>query len=248
MLTLLPVNTIDPYIPSTEKPWNAQRVQHLYSRLGHGASYADIQAGLAMSPTDLVDSLIDGVLALPDPTPPEWAFWTSTDYENQANEDLVFIHKEEFSGRFVRRNDFGRYRRCAREVGDVWHNHFVTEEEVYYCNSFMWAYYDLLHKRVLGNFRTFVEEMGINPAMLVYLNGNLNVADEPNENYARELMELFTMGENNGYTQTDVVEVSRALTGYQVYMYECDPNVFFVPNDFDNGQKTIFGANGQLEL
>jgi uncharacterized protein (DUF1800 family) len=76
--------------------------------------------------------------------------------------------------------------------------------------------------------------------MLVYLNGNQNIADEPNENYARELLELFTLGEGNGYTQFDVPEVARALTGWRVSQYEC-LNPYFDIDYFDNKPKTIFG-------
>ena len=77
----------------------------------------------------------------------------------------------------------------------------------------------MIHEYAYGNFRIFAREMGKTGAMLSYLNGNLNVAGNPNENYARELMELFTMGESNGYTQQDIVEMARALTGWQAVDY-----------------------------
>jgi len=117
---------------------------------------------------------------------------------------------------------------------------------VYRCNSFLWAYYALINEHALGNFRTFVEEMGLNEAMLIYLDGNENVVGEPNENYARELMELFTMGENNGYTQTDIEEVAKALTGYRLNMYQCDLGPEFLDENFDNSVKTIFGQTGNF--
>lgn len=242
------LNTIDPYIPSPQKPWNEQRVRHLYQRLGYGASQAEVQAGLAMSPSDLVDQLLDSVVNMPAPSPPPWANWVWADYLNAANQDsdmasdLYFEHKDEMHYIWVNAmvNEGIRAR-----LSHFWLDHFATEEEVYDCNSYMWAYYDLLNQQVLGNFRTFVEAMGKNPAMLVYLNNNINIADEPNENYARELMELFTMGENNGYTQTDVVEVARALTGWSTAdPYNHDTTLVFTAADFDSTSKTIFGQTG----
>jgi uncharacterized protein (DUF1800 family) len=83
--------------------------------------------------------------------------------------------------------------------------------------------------------------------MLVYLNGNLSVAGEPNENYARELMELFTMGESNGYTQADIVEMSKALTGWRASDYLCDPP-YYDPNLHDNTTKTIFGQSANFSF
>lgn len=242
MTTVAALNTIDPYLPSAAKPWNAARVRHVYNRLGFGASLAQVNAGLAMTPDALIDSLLDSVVDAADPVPPYWSEYSSDDYNEQPNEDLVFIHKEEFAGRWIR--EMMESETAVRaKIALFWSNHFVTQEEIYFCNSFMWSYYNLLHKQALGNFRTFTEEMGIEPAMLAYLNGTQNFADEPNENYARELMELFTMGENNGYTQDDVAEVARALTGWQIN-YNCGPDVYFIPDNHDDGQKTIFGQTG----
>ncbi|MBK8702558.1 MAG: DUF1800 domain-containing protein [Saprospiraceae bacterium] len=230
---------LEPFVPSANQPWDARRVQHFYQRIGFGATREMINQGLALTPGELVDQVIDGLLAAPDPVPPYWANWTWDDYGD--DDDLYFQHKREFNIRWMREMVEEGIR---AKLALFWHNHFVTEELVYSCNSFMWAYYNLLHRFAVGNFRTFVEEMGVNPAMLVYLNGNINVASQPNENYARELMELFTMGESNGYTQDDIVEVARALTGWRVNMYSCNNTVTFNANLHDQGQKTIFGHTG----
>ncbi len=237
----MPPPVLDPYLPSPARPWNAQRVMHLYNRLGYGATQAEIAAGLAMTPAQLVDQLIDSVVNAPAPEAPEYAYWTREDYDALPDPDIYFEHKYELAVRWVRESITNP---IQQKITLFWHNHFVTQEEVYECNSSMWVYYDLLHRRAMGNFRTFVEDMGKNPAMLVYLNGNINIATEPNENYARELMELFTMGESNGYTQDDIVQVARALTGWYTAMYSCDTAVYFDNNNHDNGPKTIFGQTG----
>lgn len=233
------MTTLLPYTPGAAKPWNAARVQHLYQRLGFGGSKAEIDTGLGMTPATLVDNLIDNILTQASPTPPPWANLTYADYN--GDNDLYFQHKIEFFHRWMREMITEGFR---PKLALFWHNHFVTEEEVYDCNGYMWTYYKLIHDFALGNFRTFVEEMGKNPAMLVYLNGNLNVAEEPNENYARELLELFTLGEGNGYSQDEIVEVAKALTGWQLDMYNCDQQVALDDSLFDNTPKTIFGQTG----
>lgn len=235
------VNSIAPYEPSPQNPWNTRKIAHLYRRIGFGASYDDLQAGLSLSPSELVDQLINNAIALGPPTPPSWANFTASDYNGDF--DLIIQHRRELFNRWTREMITEGTR---SKIALFWHNHFVTELEVYECNRSMWAYYELLHRHALGNFRSFVSDIGKTPAMLVYLNGNQNVADEPNENYARELMELFTMGEGNGYTQEDIVEVARALTGFRMDPYECT-SVFFDNNYFDNTPKTIFGQTGNWD-
>lgn len=233
-------DSLAPYVPSTAKPWNAMRVQHLYSRLGFGASPAQVEEGLSISPQALAERLINEAAALPQPAPPYWADWSRDDYPDDDLQTYFQVKNEFFQHWVQEMAAEGPRARLAL----FWHNHFVTREEDYDCNAFMWSYYALLHRNAFGNFRTFVEEMGINPAMLVFLNGNRNIAAEPNENYARELMELFTMGEGNGYTQADVPEVARALTGWRVDQYGCNPTVTFNPGLFDNGPKTVLGQTG----
>ncbi|MEM7025378.1 MAG: DUF1800 family protein, partial [Pseudomonadota bacterium] len=180
----------------------------------------EVEQALALSPAQLVDQLIDQVLALPEPTPPFWANFTSDDCGD--DNEMIFQHKDELFARWAGELIDDPIR---SKMALFWHNHFVAEEEVYGCNAYMWDYFALLYRYAFGNFRTFVEEMGKSPAMLVYLNGNTNVADEPNENYARELMELHTLGLDGGYTQQDVVEVARALSGWaQVEMAQ--PQLF----------------------
>lgn len=237
------VNSLNPYIPSDDKPWNAQRARHLYNRLGFGADWTIIANSLTQAPGMVVDQLINQAVTTPSPEVPYWANWAYDDYPADDME-TYFQVKNEFFQRWIREMAQGG---LLNKLALFWHNHFVTEEEVYDCNAYMWSYYELIHRRAIGNFRGFVEEMGVNPAMLIYLNGNLNVAEEPNENYARELMELFTIGEGNGYTQDDIVEVARALTGWRINMYECEQQAYFNPNLFDNGPKTIFGQTGNWD-
>ncbi|KAB7731303.1 DUF1800 family protein [Rudanella paleaurantiibacter] len=105
-----------------------------------------------------------------------------------------------------------------------WQNHFVTTREVVDDYRFVWRYLQLLRTNALGNFRTLVIEISKDPAMLKYLNGNENEVGKPNENYARELQELFTVGAvdydgNKNYTEDDVKAAARVLTGWKFTNY-----------------------------
>ncbi len=127
-----------------------------------------------------------------------------------------------------------------------WSNHFVTEYREYRCPGYLYQYYDVLERHAIGNFREFVREIGLTPAMLVYLDGGRNRKGAPNENYARELYELFTLGEGNGYTEQDVLETARALTGYTDRAIDCGV-ISFDPETHDTGTKTIFGRTGNWD-
>jgi hypothetical protein len=109
----------------------------------------------------------------------------------------------------------------------------------------MYRYHSLLQKHALGNFKTFVSEIGLTPAMLIFLNNIQNTRFQPNENYARELLELFTLGVDNGYTQMDITNVARAITGWNgIDQTNLCGDVTFVQPFWDPGQKTIFGKTG----
>ncbi len=232
--------TLAPYAPNAAMPWNKRRVLHLYRRIGFGATPAEVEAALRQNPTALVDSLINAARALPTAPAPEWANWTVERYNN----NFQIAIEQVFAWR--RRWVLDMLTQGVREkLALFWHNHFVTRLDVYNCPSWMYRYHKLLQQYALGNFRQFVYEMGKNPAMLVFLNGVQNTRFNPNENYARELYELFTLGRDNGYTQRDITETARALTGWNgITQQTLCGDVTFVPLFFDPGQKTIFGRTG----
>ena len=240
VLTNCATGTLAPYVPSVSAPWDERRVQHLYRRLGFGAPPAVVAAGLAKSPTALVDQLIDAAVALPLPAEPEWAYWDVNDYTNFQEE--IQPQLSSWAKGWV--HDMLRHG-PREKLALFWHNHFVTRFETYICPSYLYAYHTLLQRHALGNFRELVLEIGRTPAMLIFLNGIQNTRFKPNENYARELFELFTLGLNNGYTQQDIVQAARALTGYNGFTTLCAP-VGFRADLHDAGQKTIFGVTGNF--
>lgn len=230
--------TLAPYQPSGAAPWNKKRAQHLYRRMGFGGAPGEIDAALGQDPSALVDALVDQALALPLSPEPEWAYWTVDDYQN-FNEEV----QQQYVSWIIRWANEMLANGFREKLALFWSNHFVTKFEAYLCASHLYQYHKLLQQYALGNFRDFVYEIGKTPAMLVFLNGVQNTVFEPNENYARELYELFTLGRDNGYTQTDIQETARALTGWNDPLPYCGP-VDFVPLLHDNGLKTIFGQTG----
>ena len=123
----------------------------------------------------------------------------------------------------------------------------VTELRIYNCAGFLYYYINCLQRNAIGNFRTLISEIGLTNAMLFYLDGAFNNGNNPNENYARELYELFTLGEGNGYTEEDIVETARALSGYTDRGEEgCSP-VNYRADRHDNGEKTILGQTGNWD-
>jgi len=222
---------------------NQQQVAHLYRRLGFSASVQTINAGTSQPAETLVDTLINQATNLAPIPAPAWSNWNSSNYPE--NEDL--------RGPIIRqqRDDLGlAYANSMLDnnlrdrLSFFWSNHFVTELEVYDCNAFLFEYVNCLQRNAIGNFRTFVSEIGLTSAMLYYLDGVFNNGNNPNENYGRELYELFTLGEGNGYTEEDIIETARALTGYvERGELGCEA-VAFRADRHDAGSKTILGQTG----
>ncbi|HZY83312.1 MAG TPA: DUF1800 domain-containing protein, partial [Gemmataceae bacterium] len=121
-----------------------------------------------------------------------------------------------------------------------WHNHFATSNAKVQNASFMLGQYDLMRRNALGNFATMLQEMSKDPAMMVWLDTRGSKKGSPNENYARELMELFSLGIGN-YTEKDVREAARAFTGWDVV----GDKAVFNPSQHDDGEKTVLGRTGK---
>jgi uncharacterized protein (DUF1800 family) len=123
-----------------------------------------------------------------------------------------------------------------------WHNHFATSQQKVRNAYPMYRQNVMFRKYALGNFGGLLREVSKDPAMLVYLDGAQNRKGMPNENFAREVMELFTLGEGN-YSERDIKEVARAFSGWSV---DLDAGEFrFRKPQHDDGEKTIFGQTGR---
>lgn len=137
----------------------------------------------------------------------------------------------------------GRHQLVERMTLNL-HDHFATSNEKVMDASLMIGQYWTLRAHALGRFRELTQAIMVDPAMQRWLDLAGSDKASPNENFARELFELFTLGTNNGYTETDIREAARALTGYVF-----DPatkRIGFDPARHDAGDKTIFGRRGNF--
>ena len=226
---------------------------YLLRRTGFGASIDQINAITDRNAAEVIDEIVDAALdTVTTPVPPE-PVW--------ANELIPFNGSQEEIDQYIQNmiawgNELqDEWLSAMIRVGFrermtlFWHNHFVTQYEGYFVAMHGYRYLRLLREHALGNVKNFVYAIGLDPAMLRYLNGDSNQKIEPNENYARELLELFTMSPkdqegNDNYTQTDIEEIARALTGW-VIDYLTHTTVF-LPERFDEGVKSFLGRTGEF--
>lgn len=235
-------STLAPYT----QPLDAYRAAHLYRRLGFSASVTTINQAVGQTAGPLVDTLINAAVNQPPSAAPAWADWNRDNYpaDDDAAGALARSQRDEWRLTYTQALLDNNLR---DRLSFFWHNHFVTELDVYDCNSFLYHYINCLQRNAIGNFKTFVSEIGLTDAMLYYLDGVYNNGNNPNENYARELYELFTLGEGLGYTEDDIIETARALTGYvERGEIGCSPTLFD-PTKFDAGTKTILGQTGNWD-
>lgn len=220
-------------------PWGERQAAHLVRRTHFGLTRADLISALTQTPAQAVDGLLDAAIARPLPDTPSW--YNQTD--SGQNTEWVYEWQESWYNEM----HLGGLR---ERMTLMWHDHFSTEVNVYYHAAFAYQYLTFLRENAFGDFRDTLRGIGLVPAMLIYLNGDLNTGSSPNENYAREVMELFSLGilgpdGTPNYTQEDITEVARALSGWVVDMGNLQSE--FVPSRHDSGQKTIFGQTGNYD-
>jgi uncharacterized protein (DUF1800 family) len=219
----------EPYRPSDKAPWDLRRVGHLYRRAAFGASYAELQAGLKKDPQKLIDDLLAG-------GPGQEEFERQTDTMAQT---IVRVNNGQQLG------DWWLYRMLytphplREKLTLFWHNHFATSNAKVQNAGYTLGQYNLLRKHALGSFAKMLQEMSLDPAMMVWLDARDSKKGNPNENYARELMELFSLGRGH-YTETDIREAARAFTGWTLQ----GNDVVFAKSQHDDGVKTVLGQKG----
>ncbi|WP_416445277.1 DUF1800 family protein [Leeuwenhoekiella sp. A16] len=223
------------YNPSSARPWNEYRAKHFYRRLACGAPQSVINIALQKDPKTLASQFVKDAINKPNTPAPKWAHWANKDFNNYWNDSSTYRYD-------LRRKTIEHFMKDGLKgrLALFWMNHFVTDIDTYKHAPYMYQYWNILQKHSIGNFEDFVRDIGKTPAMLYYLDGFYNTKNKPNENYARELYELFTLGANHGCTQFDIKETARALTGY-THVDSIGADVEFDPNDFDNTNKNLFG-------
>ena len=228
------------------EPLDRRRVAHLLRRASFGANPERVGAWEGASAEEVVDALVDEARAWPAPPPPPWALQGVPGSFNPDYATRNALYMQELRSSWIET----MYRRGLREkMTLLWHNHFVTGDETYFHAQIAHRYLDTLRTNAVGDFKQFVYDIGLEPAMLIYLDGNSNVKDAPNENYARELMELFTMSPlgpdgTPNYTEDDIKEMARALTGWGVNMTLLKGT--FQQELFDDAEKSFLGRTGNF--
>jgi hypothetical protein len=219
----------EPYKPSAKSPWDIRKVGHLYRRGAFGANWTELEAGLKAGPDATIDQLLKG--------------GPGQDSFDQLTEPLAKIAAQ--SNNDLEARAWWLYRMLytphplREKLTLFWHNHFATSNSKVQNVGYILGQYELMHQHALGSFRELLVEMSSDPAMMVWLDTRLSKKGKPNENYAREVMELFSLGIGH-YTEKDIREAARAFTGWDID----DGEAVFDPNQHDNTDKTVLGKKG----
>ena len=226
-------NPFDAYAPTKSNPWTLAKAGHLLRRATFGPTRAELQTALRDGPNATVTRLLQGTV----PTPDEVATSEFTAGERSLPPGASATQLAAWwLGRILRTGHPLR-----EKVTLFWHNHFATSVVKVQNARLMLGQYRLLHRHALGDFRTLLTAMSTDPAMMVWLDATMSKKGSPNENYARELMELFSLG-RGPYTEADVREAARAFTGYEVSPAGGKLN----PRQHDAGPKTVLGRTGEF--
>lgn len=243
-------NTFDTYTGT----WGFEQAAHLLRRTTFGPTYAQINQATSDGLNATISKLFENQ-SLPadpiyynfenDPNIANGESWVDEPTNNQIS-GLNNARKrslEAWSFKIIRESGMN----IREKMLLFWHNHFVVSNT----NDarFQHKYINLLRENALGNFRELVELITVDPSMLKYLNGTQNSKNAPNENYSRELLELFTIGKGDAagpgdytnYTEDDVVQIARALTGWKHFDADDLTQVQsdFRPNRHDTGDKQL---------
>ncbi|MEZ5043733.1 MAG: DUF1800 domain-containing protein [Saprospiraceae bacterium] len=207
--------------------WTFEQAAHLLRRATFAPTYAQIKQAVDMGMEATLSQLFADI-PLPDapiyydeeedPNAPLGTTWINAPYSNTQNYKPA---RARSLRAWIMINIMEEGISIREKLTLFWHNHFAVNN----VNDpkYIYRYLDLIRRNAWGNFRELVKNMTVEPAMLRFLNGNQNTAVAPNENYARELLELFTIGKGplagpddyTNYTEVDVLEIARVLTGWR---------------------------------
>jgi uncharacterized protein (DUF1800 family) len=225
-----------PYEPTAEDPWDLRKVAHLHRRAGFGATRHELQRDLAAGPAASVARLL---------APP-----AAPDEERQV---LDSVRQAALTARDPERLKAWWLLRILYDPDPLrekltlfWHSHFATSNRKVRHVALMLRQNELLRWHALGEFAPFLNAVVRDPAMLVWLDGAESRRERPNENFAREFLELFALGAGN-YTESDIRQAARAFTGWvqEVERTGAGEPVFrFDRPGFDDGAKTFLGQTG----
>jgi uncharacterized protein (DUF1800 family) len=230
----MPTNEWERYTPDAKTPWDLRRVVHLHRRAGFAATWAEIQRDLKDGPTSSLDRVLAGKSR---------SEGVPENFEATARllADAAAGSRDpaRLKAWWVFRMLFGPDALAERLVL-MWHNHFATSNLKVNDLSAMRRQNEIFREHARAPFGKLLNAAVRDPALLLWLDAQVNRKGHPNENLGRELMELFTLGIGH-YSEQDVKEAARALTGWTVV----DEAFAEVPVRHDDGEKTILGRKGK---
>lgn len=230
------LNSIDvdwawaPFEPTLETPWDRRSAAHLYRRAGFSADWDTIGDAVARDPTIVVKELVEA--REPD--------LFLADMRALLRAALATTNVRQLSAQWVYRM-LNTPAPLLEKMTLFWHGHFATSAAKVEDAELMQNQNDLLREFALGDFSELLLEISRDPAMLLYLDSATNRKSHPNENYAREIMELFSLGEGK-YSEHDIRELARCFTGWEVKRKKYRFNRY----QYDSGVKTVLGEEGPL--
>jgi len=219
--------------------------RHLLNRTGFDAQLRDIDAFAKLSRRDAVERLLAGVHTEARTPAPAWAKeWTDPrrvrrmgEEERRAFVRVQIEHALELKGWWVTEM-LTTSSPLTERMTLFWHNHFTSSLQKVRSPPLILRQNQLLRRHALGNFGELLHAVAKDPAMIVYLDSATNRRGQPNENFARELMELFTLGEGK-YGEKDIKEAARAFTGWSIEQESGD--YLFRPRLHDESTKVVLG-------
>jgi hypothetical protein len=218
------VDELPPVLPVTHSTeslqvvdWDMGAARHLLSRTMFGPKYPEIKEA-SENPLEIKLSSILSTMSLPDP-PGEWVNEPAPQWDALTGEEI-----QELIGQYREWMWDLRYWwmkgmmqnpiNIQEMITLFWHNYFATAQSKVFYPQAMYQQNSIFREYGLGNFKELLRQVTFGPAMMIWLDIHQSKDVEPNENFPRELLELFTMGVDN-YTQNDIVEAARAFTGYR---------------------------------
>ncbi len=229
--TLDPDWAWEPFVATDERPWNEALAAHLLRRAGFGGNPRELQDAIHSAPGDVIRQLA-GEEDDSDPF--------QVESEHLAQTILATGNPQELSAWWV--YTMMRTPRPLLEKATLfWHGHFATSAEKVQDAEAMYHQNRTLRRYALSDFSALVHEISRDPAMLIYLDSVTNRKSHPNENYAREVMELFCLGEG-AYSEKDVQQLARCFTGWEIRRGRFRFNRY----QHDDGIKVILGKSGSF--
>lgn len=216
-------------MPNKNKNKNDQQIRHLLNRAGFGFTPEELAPYLEMGYSSALEQL----------TSPSSTDNSALDHM-LAEQSFDFTNPDDIKRWWLFRMMFTR-RPLEEKMTLFWHGHFATSDNKVRNPYAMYVQNCTIRKHAFGKFDDLLLAMSKDPAMIEWLDNQQNRKNKPNENYAREVMELFTMGIGN-YTEQDVKEGARAFTGWQAK----PDGFFFNSGQHDKGSKTFLGQTGNF--